>query len=201
LAASTPLALAFLIQSSTMGAERFWTSATKAGLALTIFTPDFLSASMPFLSASSHDAPASRAMCSPESFSMMAWSSLGILFHLSSFMKKPKAELYIPPGNSVACSSTVSSLKDTMDSRGKKTPSATPDCRSSYDSGAGFTKAEVPRAFATASAMPPPVRILSPWMSLMPETGRLVNICPGPWVNTPSCFTPLYSPTLSKYFQ
>src|SRR3984893_18523716 len=63
LAASTPLALAFLIQSSTMGAERFWTSATKAGLALTILTPDFFSASRPFLSASSHEAPGRLAMC------------------------------------------------------------------------------------------------------------------------------------------
>src|SRR5262249_29365894 len=130
-AASTPLAFAFLTQSSTMGAERFCTSATKAGLAFTIFTPDFFKASRPFLSASSHEAPASRARCSPESFSMMAWSSFGILFHLSSFMKKPKAELYMPPGKSVACSSTVSSLKETMDSSGKKVPSATPDCSSS----------------------------------------------------------------------
>jgi hypothetical protein len=46
-------------------------------------------------------------------------------------MKKPKAELYMPPGKSVACSSTVSSLKDTTDSRGKNTPSATPDLSSS----------------------------------------------------------------------
>src|SRR5215510_11762921 len=126
LAASTPLALALVIQSSTMGAERFCTSATKAGLAWTILTPDFCSASRPFLSASSQDWPASRARCSPESLVMMSWSTLGSLFHLSSFMKKPKAELYMPPGNSVACSSTVSSLNDTMDSMGKNTPSATP---------------------------------------------------------------------------
>src|SRR5439155_7061217 len=32
-------------------------------------------------------------------------------------------------------------------------------------------------------------------------TGFLVNICPGPCVNTPSTFTPLYSPTFWKYFQ
>ena len=65
-----PLALAFLIQSSTIGAERFCTSATNAGLALTILTPDFWSASKPFLSASSQDRPARRAMCSPESLVM-----------------------------------------------------------------------------------------------------------------------------------
>src|SRR5713101_8472415 len=70
LGASTPLALALVIQSSTMGAERFLTSATSSGLALTIFTPDFFSASMPFRSASSHEAPARRAMCSPEIFAM-----------------------------------------------------------------------------------------------------------------------------------
>ena len=46
-------------------------------------------------------------------------------------MKKPNAELYKPPGNSVACSSTVSSLKETIDSSGKNTPSATPDLSSS----------------------------------------------------------------------
>src|SRR5438034_8065625 len=53
------------------------------------------------------------------------------LVHFSSFMKKPKAELYIPPGNSVACSSTVSSLNEMIDSIGKNTPSATPDFSSS----------------------------------------------------------------------
>jgi hypothetical protein len=43
-------------------------------------------------------------------------------------MKKPNAESYKPPpGNSVAC--TI--VKVTMDSSGKKTPSATPDCSSS----------------------------------------------------------------------
>src|SRR2546425_9590381 len=65
-AASTPLARAFAIQSSMIGAERFRTSATSSGSALTIFTPDFFSASMPLASASSQDLPASRAMCSPE---------------------------------------------------------------------------------------------------------------------------------------
>ena len=33
----------------------------------------------------------------------------------------------MPPGNTVACCSTVSSLKDTIDSNGKNTPSATPE--------------------------------------------------------------------------
>src|SRR2546430_3999572 len=140
-------------------------------------------------------------MCSPETFSIASWSGRGSLFHLSSFMKKPNAELYIPPGNSVACSSTVSSLNEMIDSSGKKTPSATPLDSSSYDSGAGLTKAEAPSAFATCSAMPPPVRIFRPCTSAMPFTGFLVNICPGPCVNTPSSFTPLYSPTFWKYFQ
>ena len=62
---------------------------------------------------------------------MIAWSCLGSLFHLSSFMKKPKAELYMPPGNSVAWSITVSSLNETIDSSGKNTPSATPELSSS----------------------------------------------------------------------
>ena len=62
---------------------------------------------------------------------MIAWSCLGSLFHLSWFMKKPNAELYMPPGNSVACSSTVSSLNETIDSSGKNTPSATPEFSSS----------------------------------------------------------------------
>ena len=156
---------------------------------------------MPRLSASSQDWPAMRARCSPETFSIASWSCFGSLFHLSSFMKKPNAELYIPPGNSVACSSTVSSLKETIDSSGKKTPSATPDFSSSKDSGAGFTNAEVPSAFATASATPPPVRILRPCMSSMPRTVFFVYIWPGPCVNTPRSFTPLYSPTCWKYFQ
>jgi hypothetical protein len=64
-----------------------------------------------------------------------------------------------------------------------------------------LTKAEAPIALATASATPPPVRILRPLMSLMLFTAFLVNMCPGPWVNTPSSFTPLYSPTLWKCFQ
>ena len=74
-------------------------------------------------------------------------------------MKNPNAELYMPPGKSVPWPMTVSSLNETIDSSGKNTPSATPDLSSSYDSGAGLTKAEVPSAFATASATPPPVRI------------------------------------------
>src|SRR5207249_1728869 len=109
LAASTPLALAFWIQSSMIGADRFFTSATRAASALTILTPDFLSASKPFWSASSQDRPACRAIHSPQ--------------------------------------------------------------------------------------------ILRPWISLMLLTGRLVNSWPGPWVNTPSSFTPLYSPTLWKCLQ
>src|SRR5438034_578669 len=116
-------------------------------------------------------------------------------------MKKPNDDEYMPPGKSVACSSTVSSLNEMIDSSGKKTPSATPLDSSSYDSGAGLTKAEAPSAFATCSAMPPPVRIFRPCTSAMPFTGFLVNICPGPCVNTPSSFTPLYSPTFWKYFQ
>ena len=67
--------------------------------------------------------------------------------------------------------------------------------------GAGLTNAEVPSALATASATPPPVRILRPSISLMPATVFLVNICPGPWVHTPSSLTPLYSPSLWKCFQ
>ena len=140
-------------------------------------------------------------MYSPEIFSIASWSCLGSLFHFSSFMKNPNAELYIPPGNKVACSSTVSSLNEMIDSSGKNTPSATPELSSSYDSGAGFTKAEAPSALATCSATPPPVRILRPCTSPMEATGFLVNIWPGPWVNTPRSFTPRYSPTFWKYFQ
>src|SRR5438105_14710588 len=131
LEASSPLALAAVIHSSMIGAERFLTSATNAASALTILTPDFLSASMPLPSAASHELPARRAMCSPEIFSMASRSPLASLFHLSSFMKNPKAELYMPPGNSVAWASTVSSLNEVIDTNGKKTPSATPELRSS----------------------------------------------------------------------
>ena len=62
---------------------------------------------------------------------MIAWSCFEILFHLSSFMKKPNAELYMPPGNTVAWPITDSSLNDAIDSNGKKTPSATPELSSS----------------------------------------------------------------------
>ena len=62
---------------------------------------------------------------------MIAWSCLAILFHLSSFMKKPNAELYRPPGNTVAWPITLSSLNELMDSNGKNTPSATPEFSSS----------------------------------------------------------------------
>jgi hypothetical protein len=58
------LALAFLIQSSMIGAERFCTSATSALSALTIFTPAFFRPSSPFWSAASHDMPLVRATCS-----------------------------------------------------------------------------------------------------------------------------------------
>src|SRR5262245_40069858 len=65
LTASTPLALAFLIQSSMSGAERFRTSAAKAASAFTTLMPAFFAASRPLRSASSHETPAIRAMCSP----------------------------------------------------------------------------------------------------------------------------------------
>src|SRR5207244_2324534 len=87
-----PLAPAFCTQSSMIGAERFFTSATRAASALTILTPDFLSASKPFWSASSQDRPACRAIHSPEIFSIASWSCFGSLLHLSSFIKKPNAE-------------------------------------------------------------------------------------------------------------
>ena len=46
-------------------------------------------------------------------------------------MKKPNAELYMPPGNTVAWPITVSSLNEAMDSNGKNTPSATPELSNS----------------------------------------------------------------------
>ena len=112
-----------------------------------------------------------------------------------SFMKKPNAELYMP-GRCVACSSTVSSLNETIDSSGKNTPSATPDFSQLVGLGRGLDEGGGADAFATCSATPPPVRIFRPLMSLMLATGFLVNIWPGPWVNTPISLTPLYSPTL-----
>ena len=54
----------------------------------------------------------------------------------------------------MACSSTVSSLNEMIDSSGKNTPSATPELSSSYDSGAGFTNAEAPSALATCLGDP-----------------------------------------------
>ena len=47
------------------------------------------------------------------------------------FTKKPNAELYRPPGNTVAWPITLSSLNETIDSNGKKTPSATPELSNS----------------------------------------------------------------------
>ena len=49
-------------------------------------------ASMPPLSAASHERPASRASASPETDEIASWSCLDSLFHLSSFMKKPNDE-------------------------------------------------------------------------------------------------------------
>src|SRR6185295_10463809 len=187
------LPLAFLSQSSMIGPERFFASACIAAVAGMMFAPAAFSASRPTLSARSQDWPLLRAAYSPANLAMIAWSCFGILFHLSSFMKKPNAELYRPPGKTVAWPITLSSLNETIDSNGKKTPSATPEFSSSYDSGAGLTKAEPPRAFATCSAMPPPVRIFWPLKSSSDLIGFLVNIWPGPWVKTASRCTPLYS--------
>src|SRR5262249_61370458 len=58
LAASTPLAFAFVIQSSMIGAERFLTSATKAASAVMTFSHACLAASRPFLPATTHGPPA-----------------------------------------------------------------------------------------------------------------------------------------------
>ena len=97
---------------------------------------------------------------------------------------------------------TLSRLKDLIDSDGKKVPSATPDDSSSYDSGAGLTSGEAPSALADASEMPPPLRIFMPARSATQVTGFLTrNIWPGPCVNTPSSFTPLYSLAACRYFQ
>ena len=50
--------------------------------------------------------------------------------------------------------------------------------------------------------MPPPLRTFMPDKSATELTGFLTeNICPGPWVNTPNNFTPLYSLACCKYFQ
>ena len=97
---------------------------------------------------------------------------------------------------------TLSRLKDLIDSDGKKVPSAMPDDRISYDSGAGLTSGEAPSALAEASEMPPPLRIFMPARSATLVTGFFArNIWPGPWVKTPSSFTPLYSLAACRYFQ
>ncbi len=97
---------------------------------------------------------------------------------------------------------TRSRLKDLIDSAGKKVPSATPEESSSYDSGAGLTSGEAPSALAAASEMPPPLRIFMPARSDTLLTCLLtVNIWPGPWVNTASSLTPLYSLAFCRYFQ
>src|SRR5258706_9051254 len=59
--ASTPFALAFLIQSSMIGAESLRTSAVKAGSARAILAFAFFRDSIPFWSAASHDWPLERA--------------------------------------------------------------------------------------------------------------------------------------------
>src|SRR6185503_11520285 len=86
--------LAFAIQPSMIGPVAFFASALIAGLALTIFAPAAFRASIPTLSALSQDWPFERAAASPLIFSTMSWSCFESLFHLSSFMKKPKDELY-----------------------------------------------------------------------------------------------------------
>src|SRR5450755_1600363 len=89
---------------------------------------------------------------------------------------------------------TLSRLNDLIDSDGKKVPSATPDDRISYESGAGLTSGEAPSARAACSEMPPPLLIFMPARSATLRTGLVaVNIWPGPCVHTPSSFTPLYS--------
>src|SRR5439155_1543311 len=57
------------------------------------------------------------------------------------------------------------------------------------------------RFFTSTTRAASALTILRPWISLMLLTGRLVNSWPGPCVNTPSSFTPLYSPTLWKCLQ
>ena len=50
--------------------------------------------------------------------------------------------------------------------------------------------------------MPPPERIFMPDRSSTLVIARLVlNIWPGPWVNTPNSLTPLYSLACCRYFQ
>ncbi len=60
---------------------------------------------------------------------------------------------------------------------------------------------EPPSAVITFSEMPPPVRIFRFWKSFNDWIGFLVNIWPGPWVQTASRWTPLYSPSFWKCFQ
>src|SRR5687767_13020347 len=196
-----PLALAFLIQSSMIGPERFFASACIVASAVTTLAPAALSALRPTWSALSQDWPLLRAAYSKPCFSMIFWSCGESLFHLPSFMKKPNEELYSPPGNTVAWPITLSSLNETIDSNGKNTPSATPELSSSYDSGAGLKNGEPPSAEITSAEMPPPVRIFWFWKSASDLIGFLVNIWPGPCVHTASSLTPLYSPTLWKCFQ
>ena len=89
-----------------------------------------------------------------------------------------------------------------IDSSGKKMPSAMPEDRISYDSDAGLKNGDAPSTLAAASEMPPPLRIFMPARSATERTGLLtVKICPGPCVNTPSSFTPLYSFAACRYFQ
>src|SRR5262245_59787377 len=93
LAPSTPLALAALIQLSSSGLVLSRTPLASSGEASSNRRPYFFISSRPARSASSQDLPTSRASASPERERMASWSSLGSLFHLSSFMKKPNAEL------------------------------------------------------------------------------------------------------------
>src|SRR5262249_57157171 len=114
----------------------------------------------------------------------------GMEFHFAGFAIHTKLVLYRPPGIRVAYLMIGMNLNESGDSLGKNTPSATPEDRSSYDSGAGLRIGTAPIAFATSVMTPPPRRIFSPSKSLSVLIACFtLKISPGPWVNTPSTTT------------
>src|SRR5690606_37833321 len=92
------------------------------------------------------------------------------------------------------------SLKDVTDSSGKKVPSITPVDSSSNDSGAALSVVFQPMALDSWLMLPPPIRNFNEAASAEEVTGFLtLKMTPGPWVNTPSTFTPRCSPKGAKY--
>ena len=82
-----------MTQSASSGAVLALYSATNFASAVMDSMPAAFWACRLLASSSSQYLPKRRAACSPESFSIAAWSALEILFQVASFMTKAKLVL------------------------------------------------------------------------------------------------------------